>query len=58
MCTVRLRSLSSQEAAELMAYLECGEIFLFLCFFCEIELISVKFLCDSYEIPAFQPTGP
>jgi hypothetical protein len=30
------------------------EFFLFPVFFCETELIPVKFLNDSYEIPAFQ----
>jgi len=39
------------------ACLERGKYSLFLCFFCEIELISVKFLCDSCEIHTFQ-TGP
>jgi hypothetical protein len=39
------------------AYLERGKISLFLCFSCGIELILVKFICDSCEIPAFQ-TGP
>ena len=39
------------------ACLKCGIFFLFLRFFCEIELIPIKFLCDSCEIPAFQ-TGP
>ena len=57
MCTVRLRSLSSQEAAKLIACLECEFFFLFLCFFYEIELIPVKFLRYSCEIPTFQ-TGP
>jgi len=37
--------------------LECRNFFLFLRFSCEIELILVKFLCDSCEIPTFQ-TGP
>ena len=40
--------------AEVRACLERGKILLFLCFSCEIELIPVKFLCDSYEIPVFQ----
>jgi hypothetical protein len=33
-----------------------GFFFLFLCFSRKIKLISVKFLCDSHEIPAFQST--
>ena len=38
----------------LRACLECGIFSPFLRFSCEIELIPVKFLCDSCEIPAFQ----
>jgi hypothetical protein len=38
----------------LMAPLERRIISSFLCFFFENELIPVKFLYDSYEIPAFQ----
>jgi len=34
--------------------LEHGEISLFPCFSCEIELIPVKFLSYFYEILAFQ----
>jgi len=39
------------------ACLERGNFFLFLHFFCEIELISLKFMHDSCEIPALQ-TSP
>jgi len=37
--------------------LDCGKKFLFLRFSYKIELIPVKFLRDSCEIPTFQ-TGP
>ena len=37
--------------------LDCGEKNFYLRFFCEIELISLKFLQDSCKIPAFQ-IGP
>lgn len=36
------------------AYLERNKFFLFLYFSCEIELIPIKFLYDSYEIHVFQ----
>jgi hypothetical protein len=38
----------------LRALLDCRKNFLLLRFFYEIELIPVKLLCDSCEIPAFQ----
>ena len=41
----------------LRACLECEIFFPFLRFSCEIELIPVKFLWDSCEIPTFQ-TAP
>jgi hypothetical protein len=36
------------------ACFECGKYFLFQYFSCEIELILMKFLRDSYEISTFQ----
>ena len=54
MCTVRLRS---QEAAKLRAGSECRIFLLFSCFFCEIELISMKFMRYFCKIPVFQ-IGP
>ena len=57
---IRLDSTRSDYSEEewniptLRVCLECGIFFPFLRFFCEIELIPVKFLCDSCKIPAFQ----
>jgi len=53
-CFYEQRQEALSAAHSIKAYLEHGKFFLFLYFFCEIELISLKFMHDSCEIPALQ----
>ena len=53
-CFYEQRQEALSAAHSIKAYLEHGNFFLFLYFFYEIELISVKFLHDFCEIFVFQ----